>query len=84
MDYPNTGALFRVKEKKHEKSADMFGNLKLDKHYLMSLIEESDGQLIEIKLSGWTSVSSAGNKYLSLKLNTPRENTPKNDDDIPF
>ena len=94
MDYPNTGALFRTKEKKHEKSPDMFGSMKLDKHYLMSLIEESNGQLVEIKFSGWSSVSSSGTKYLSLKLNTmqqqgsaqqqstaPQEDS---DDDIPF
>jgi hypothetical protein len=67
----------------------MFGGMKLDKHYLMSLIEESEGQLIEIKFSGWTSVSSSGTKYLSLKLSTmpPKENTPKEEDDsddIPF
>jgi hypothetical protein len=89
MDYPNTGALFRTKEKKHEKSPDMFGSMKLDKHYLMSLIEESNGQLIEIKFSGWTSESSSGTKYLSLKLNTlpPKESAPKeqdDDDSIPF
>jgi hypothetical protein len=87
MDYPNTGALFRTKEKKHEKSPDMFGSLKIDKHYLLSLIEESNGQLIEVKFSGWTSVSSAGVKYLSLKLNTMQQQTKKEEDDdqeIPF
>jgi hypothetical protein len=89
MDYPNSGALFRTKDKKHEKSPDMFGSMKLDKHYIMSLIEESTGQLIEIKFSGWTAESpTTGTKYLSLKLNTmqPIEPDPKKeeDDDIPF
>ena len=91
MEYPNSGALFRTKEKKHENSPDMFGSMKIDKHFLMSLIEESTGQLIEIKFSGWTAVSpTTGTKYLSLKLNTmpPMEKAPKveNDDsdDIPF
>ena len=89
MDYPNSGALFRTKDKKHEKSPDMFGSMKLDKHYIMSLIEESTGQLIEIKFSGWTAESpTTGTKYLSLKLNTmqPIEPAPKKeeDDDIPF
>ena len=88
MDYPNTGALFRTKEKKTEKSPDMFGSLKIDKHYLLSLIEESDGGLIEIKFSGWTSQSSAGVKYLSLKLNTMQQQPKKveedDSDEIPF
>jgi hypothetical protein len=89
MDYPNSGALFRTKDKKHEKSPDMFGSMKLDKHYIMSLIEESTSQLIEIKFSGWTAESpTTGTKYLSLKLNTmqPIEPAPKKeeDDDIPF
>jgi len=92
MDYPNSGALFRTKDKKHEKSPDMFGSMKLDKHYIMSLIEESTSQLIEIKFSGWTAESpTTGTKYLSLKLNTmtplPKENAPKEEDDdesIPF
>jgi len=85
MEYPNTGALFRTKEKKHDKSPDMFGSMKIDKHYLLSLIEESDGGLIEIKFSGWTSQSSSGTKYLSLKLNTMQQ-TKKDEDneDIPF
>ena len=90
MEYPNTGALFRVKEKKHDKMPDMNGSLKIDKHYLLSLIEESTSQLIEIKFGGWTKESAAGNKYLSLKIDTrpPMEKAPKveNDDsdDIPF
>ena len=85
MEYPNTGALFRTKEKKHEKSPDMFGSMKIDKHYLLSLIEESNGQLIEISFSGWTRESSSGTKYLSLKLNTMQQ-TKKDEDneDIPF
>jgi hypothetical protein len=90
MEYPNSGALFRTKEKKHENSPDMFGSMKLDKHYIMSLIEESTGGLIEIKFSGWTAVSpTTGTKYLSLKLNTMQpteQQAPKKeeDDDIPF
>jgi len=87
MEYPNTGAVFRAKEKKHDKSPDMFGSLKIDKHYLLNLIEESNGQLVEIKFSGWTAVSQKGEKYLSLKLSTlqptPKKDT-EDDDSIPF
>jgi hypothetical protein len=89
MEYPNTGALFRAKEKKHDKSPDMWGEIKVDKHYLLSLIEESNGQLISIRLSGWSSVSpNTGTKYLSLKVDTrpPLEPTKKveQDEDLPF
>jgi len=85
MEYPNTGALFRTKEKKHDKSPDMFGSIKIEKHYLLSLIEESTGGLIEIKFSGWTAVSQKGDKYLSLKINTlPPAPKQETEDDIPF
>jgi hypothetical protein len=86
MDYPNTGALFRTKEKKGETSPDMFGAIKIDKHFLLSLIEESDNGLVEIKMSGWSNTSKTGTKYLSLKVNTMGD-APKpkvEDDDLPF
>lgn len=90
MEYPNTGALFRTKEKKTEKSPDMWGEVKIDKHYLLSLIEDSNSQLITVRLSGWSAVSpNTGTKYLSLKIDTrpPLETVKKKeavDDDIPF
>ena len=90
MEYPNTGALFRTKEKKTEKSPDMWGEVKIDKHYLLSLIEDSNSQLITVRLSGWSAVSpNTGTKYLSLKVDTrpPLETVKKTevvDDDLPF
>ena len=38
MEYPNTGALFRTKEKKTDKSPDMFGSLKIDKQDRKSVV----------------------------------------------
>jgi hypothetical protein len=90
MEYPNTGALFRTKEKKSPTSPDMWGDIKIDKHYLLSLIEDSNSQLITVRLSGWSSVSpNTGTKYLSLKVDTrpPLETVKKTevvDDDLPF
>lgn len=88
MDYPNTGGLFITKEKKHEKAPDLWGNMKLDKYYLLKLIEESDSGIVEIKIDAWSKVSESGNKYLSLKLNTwkPNEKTTQEvkSNDLPF
>lgn len=93
-EYPNTGALFRTKEKKHEKAPDMWGKINLDKYYLINLIEESEGNTVEVKIDGWTNESKSGQKYLSLKVNTwkPEEQRvkqeapkpPVDEDDIPF
>ena len=75
---------------KTEKSPDMWGEVKIDKHYLLSLIEDSNSQLITVRLSGWSAVSpNTGTKYLSLKIDTrpPLETVKKKeavDDDIPF
>lgn len=90
MEYPNSGSLFRTKEKKHDKSPDMWGEVKFDKAYLLDLIENSTEQLVTVKLSGWTREGKSG-KFLSLQVNTykPEENrtrqdAPQEDDDIPF
>lgn len=91
MDYPNTGALFRTQEKKHEKAPDMFGDMKFDKAFLLDLIENSTEQLVTVKLGAWTKEGSKG-KFLSLKVDTykKQENNvrqdaaPTADDDLPF
>jgi len=69
MEYPNTGALFKTKEKKHEKAPDMWGEVKLDRDLVRQLLDDTNG-LVTIKLDGWKNVSAAGNSYLSLKVNT--------------
>lgn len=91
MEYPNTGALFRTQEKKHEKAPDMFGDMKFDKAFLLDLIENSTEQLVTVKLGAWTKEGKNG-KFLSLKVDTykkPENNvrqdaSPSSDDDLPF
>lgn len=90
MEYPNTGALFRTQEKKHEKAPDMFGDMKFDKAFLLDLIENSTEQLVTVKLGAWTKEGAKG-KFLSLKVDTykPQQNNVRqdavtSDDDLPF
>jgi hypothetical protein len=91
MEYPNTGALFRTQEKKHEKAPDMFGDIKFDKAFLLDLIENSTEQLVTVKLGGWSKEGKSG-KFLSLKVDTykkPENNVrqdaaPSSDEDLPF
>ena len=92
MDYPNTGALWRTKEKKNPKAPDMYGDVKVDKYYLKDLIENADEDVVMLKLSGWTRETKDGRKFLSITVDTykPKEstngntNTQTEDDDIPF
>lgn len=90
MDYPNTGALFRTKEKKTPKSPDMFGDIKFDKAYLQELIDQSNEQIITVKLGGWTKEGKSG-KFLSLQVDTfkkteerVRQDAAPEEDDLPF
>lgn len=90
MDYPNTGALFRTKEKRTPKSPDMFGDIKFDKAYLQDLIDQSNDQIITVKLGGWTKEGKSG-KFLSLQVDTfkkteerVRQDAAPEDDDLPF
>jgi hypothetical protein len=69
QEYPNTGGLWKTKEKRNEKSPDMWGELKLDPDYLRELIAESNG-LVVLKVDGWKRTTTAGNTFLSLKVNT--------------
>ena len=90
MEYPNSGNLMRTKEKRNPSSPDMFGSIKVDKHLLLSLIEDSNGGLIELSLAGWSKTSAAGNKYLSLSVSKPKTSSApiskpqEEDEDIPF
>ena len=90
MDYPNTGALFRTKEKRTPKSPDMFGDIKFDKAYLQDLIDQSNDQIITVKLGAWTKEGKSG-KFLSLQVDTfkkteerVRQDAAPEDDDLPF
>ena len=90
MDYPNTGALFRTKEKRTPKSPDMFGDIKFDKAYLKDLIDQSNEQIITVKLGAWTKEGKSG-KFLSIQVDTfkrteerVRQDAAPEEDDLPF
>lgn len=90
MDYPNTGALFRTKEKKTPKSPDMFGDIKFDKAYLQDLIDQSNDQIITVRLGAWTKEGKNG-KFLSIQVDTfkrteerVRQDAAPEEDDLPF
>ena len=82
MDYDNTnrGAIFRNEKKSTEKHPDMNGSINIE------------GK--EYWISGWSNVSKAGAKYLSLSVSAKDEQptqskpAPSNavefDDDLPF
>jgi hypothetical protein len=88
MEYPNSGALFPNKNKKSEAHPNVRGNVKIERSLLKELMSESDNELIEIEISGWTKTFKDG-KFLSLKVAKPFKKEgykPKQDDDeeIPF
>ena len=87
---PNSGSLRKTLTKKNNDSPDYYGSFKLDLSTL-----EVDGKYVEFKLSGWKSVDSKGQSFLSLKVNLwkPEQEQPRqefksesagDDDDHPF
>jgi hypothetical protein len=88
MEYPNSGALFPNKNKNSDAHPNVRGNVKIERGLLKELMAESDGELIEIEISGWTKEFKGG-KFLSLKVAKPykKNAAPAQDDDndpIPF
>lgn len=87
MEYPNSGALFPNKNKTSDAQPNVRGNVKIERGLLKELMAESDGELIEIEISGWKKEFKGG-KFLSLKVAKPykRDAAPKkqDDDEIPF
>lgn len=77
MDYPNSGAIFTSTQKKYEKSPDMWGDIKFEKDYLLSLLEQAHGETsVTVKLSGWLRRDKNGNRMVSLKVDTYQAPAP--------
>ena len=71
MDYPNSGAIWTSKNRRNDKAPDMYGSIDIEKDLLMSMIEESAGNVsIKIKIDGWRKKDKDGNPMVSLKVNT--------------
>lgn len=92
MEYPNKGTFWYQADKKNEKAPDFKGSVKIDKYYLLQLIEESEGGLVEVKLSGWRNQidTKNGKKHvISMTVDTNKTETTKpkakdENEDIPF
>jgi hypothetical protein len=79
MDYPNTGLLLTNTRKTADKQPDMTGDIKLERDFLLDLIENSD-DVIVIKLGAWLKKDKNGNRMVSLKADSneqPKQSTQK-------
>ena len=94
--YPNSGVLFHARNRIHQKSPDLNGDISLDRSLLRQMMDETDEDFIKIRLSGWVKQGSSG-EFFSLKVNTykkpeeqaqaapaQRQMPPADDSDIPF
>ena len=70
MDYPNSGALWPNKKKLTDKHPNFQGNIKLERGFLKELMNNTDSEIIEVALSGWTREYN-GDKFISLKADKP-------------
>lgn len=67
--FPNSGRLNYSQRKLHPKSPDLYGELVLERSYLRTLLNETDGDDIPVKLDAWQNDGQYGT-YFSLKVNT--------------
>lgn len=92
MDYPNSGALWPNKKRTADKHPNTQGSIKLERGFLKELMNNTDSEIIEVALSGWTRDYN-GDKFISLKASKPfvkgeqaKPKPPEQDDgeDFPF
>jgi hypothetical protein len=92
VDYPNSGALWPNKKKLTDKHPNTQGSIKLERGFLKELMNNTDSEIIEVALSGWTREYNGG-KFISLKADKPfvkgEQSKPKPQDqddgeDFPF
>jgi hypothetical protein len=93
MDYPNSGALWPNKKKLTDKHPNTQGSIKLERGFLKELMNNTDSEIIEVALSGWTREYDGG-KFISLKASKPfvkgeqakpaQQQPQEDDDEIPF
>lgn len=89
-----------MRDKKSEKSPDWGGEINMEVSLLKKLIEESDGDAVKIKISGWVRQGNRG-EFISIKyddfkpmsqdrqFNAPRQASAPvqadiDDSDVPF
>jgi uncharacterized protein (DUF736 family) len=77
MEYPNTGSLMPSTNRNSEKSPDFWGEIKVERALLRTLMDKAEGELVTVKLSAWKKESKAGNRFLSLAVNTFEKDAKK-------
>jgi hypothetical protein len=70
MDYPNSGALWSNKKRTADKQPNFQGSIKLERGFLKELMSNTDSEIVEVALSGWTREYN-GDKFISLKASKP-------------
>lgn len=71
MEYPNSGGLFTTKQKRNDRSPDMYGDIKIEKDLILSMLEKAEGEeFITIKLDAWLKKDKNDNRMVSLKVDT--------------
>lgn len=86
MEYPNSGSLWPLKERKNDKAPNVRGSIKMEPDLLQEMINQAKGGLVEIELAGWTKEYN-DKKFISLKAGIPyKKDAPKqsDDSDLPF
>lgn len=68
MQYPNSGALF-PRQKRTDKAPDWGGEIIMEKSLIKQLMQESEGDGVLIKISGWVRQGSRG-EFISLKYDS--------------
>jgi len=69
------GALFKNSRKERDTHPDLQGNIELSQEAVQSVIEQANRgvKYPKLDLSGWTKMSSKGNKFISLSAKKPWE-----------
>ena len=69
------GALFKNAKKQRDSHPDLQGNIELSQEAVQSVMDQvkSGVKYPKLDLSGWTKVSSKGNKFISLSAKKPWE-----------
>jgi hypothetical protein len=93
--YPNSGAIFRNRDKSNDKAPDWRGDVELDTDLLKSLIAlAKNRQPIKLSIAGWEKEGNKAGTFISVKMEIPRakaapetKSSPVgsyDDDEIPF
>lgn len=79
VNKPNTGKLWKNRNKKKDTHPDLDGESSIDKDLLMKLIGKGENP-VKIKVSAWKNKAKTGEMYLSLNFSDPDDFKKKTDD----